>query len=268
MHIDFNSYAKFICVYIPENPDAFSLAKTILTDIENFIQIDKGYEVRMPSARLTPGIIQIDRSDSIKINCTFWDESPVDSNNISFSRRVFYYLEGEVAGNQVEELKEIANSKHLDLQIRSEAHKQKREKLEKPLAFICHDSRDKDSIARPLATRLIELACPVWFDEFSLSVGDSLRESVEAGIKECSKCIIIVTPNFIGNEGWPKKEFNGVFTKEIIEKEDIFLPIWNDVSTQDVFDYSPILADRFAARWEDGLDSVIRKIYTKIVSNN
>jgi hypothetical protein len=37
----------------------------------------------------------------------------------------------------------------------------------------------------------------VWYDEFSLKVGDSLRESIEKGIKECKKCILILTQNYL-----------------------------------------------------------------------
>ena len=34
----------------------------------------------------------------------------------------------------------------------------------------------KKGIARPIASELRSLMCPAWFDEFSLKVGDSLRE--------------------------------------------------------------------------------------------
>ena len=38
-----------------------------------------------------------------------------------------------------------------------------------------HDSRDKDAFVRELAHELAKNSCPVWYDEFSLKVGDSLR---------------------------------------------------------------------------------------------
>jgi hypothetical protein len=59
--------------------------------------------------------------------------------------------------------------------------------------------------------------CLVWYDQFSLRVGDSLRESVEAGLKECHKCILVLTPNFLSNKGWAKHEYSSIFTREIVE---------------------------------------------------
>ena len=48
--------------------------------------------------------------------------------------------------------------------------------------FICHASDDKESLVRPLAEALRQLGAAVWYDEFSLDVGDSLSESIGRGI--------------------------------------------------------------------------------------
>ena len=45
-------------------------------------------------------------------------------------------------------------------------------------AFICHASEDKDGFVRPLAERLVRDHVEVWYDEFSLTVGDSLRQAM------------------------------------------------------------------------------------------
>lgn len=34
------------------------------------------------------------------------------------------------------------------------------------------------------------------YHEFSLKVGDKLRESIEKGLKDCRKCILVLSPNF------------------------------------------------------------------------
>jgi hypothetical protein len=39
--------------------------------------------------------------------------------------------------------------------------------------FICHASEDKSDVARPLSHFLQSLGIVVWYDEFSLEVGDS-----------------------------------------------------------------------------------------------
>jgi hypothetical protein len=137
--------------------------------------------------------------------------------------------------------------------------------IEKPLAFISHDSRDKSEIARPIAIGLAKVMCSVWFDEFSLNVGDRLRESIERGLRETRKCVLVLTPHFLSNKGWTKTEFNSVFTREIIEEQDVVLPVWHNVSAQDVYDYSPSLADRVGIPWNLGETEVVRKLRRAII---
>jgi TIR domain len=106
--------------------------------------------------------------------------------------------------------------------------------------------------------------CPVWYDQFSLRVGDSLRESIERGLTECSKCILILTKNFLGNEGWSKREYDSIFTREVVEKKRVILPVWSGISAVDVYKYSPILADRVAVEWSLGAEEVARRLFNSI----
>jgi TIR domain len=135
-----------------------------------------------------------------------------------------------------------------------------RSKLEVPLAFISHDSRDKELIATILANELQRRMLPIWYDEYSLKLGDSLRESIEKGLKECKKCILILSPNFLQNSGWTKTEFNTIFTREIIETKNLVLPIWAGVSKQEIYEYCPILVDRVGVNWDKGIETVVTKI--------
>lgn len=111
----------------------------------------------------------------------------------------------------------------------------------KPEAFISHDSRDKDTIARPIAQGLSRLGHQVWFDEFSLKPGDRLRESIEQGLRDCKRCILILTPNFLSNRGWGATEFNSIFTREVLEGASVVIPVWAGVKKEDIYAYSPSL---------------------------
>jgi hypothetical protein len=106
--------------------------------------------------------------------------------------------------------------------------------------------------------------CPVWYDQFSLRVGDSLRESIEAGLRECHKCILVLTPNFLSNEGWTKREYGSIFSREMVEQKKVILPVWHEISPQEVYQYSPILADRVAVPWSLGVEEVARKLLQAI----
>ena len=107
--------------------------------------------------------------------------------------------------------------------------------------------------------------CPVWYDEFSLKVGDNLRDSIEKGLKECSRCIIILSKNFFQNKGWTKKEFDSIFTREILENSQLVLPVWRDVGTRDVYEYSPGLLNVKGLNWKDlGEEEACRRLHLAI----
>lgn len=50
--------------------------------------------------------------------------------------------------------------------------------------FISHASEDKADFVEPLATRLQERRLRVWYDNFTLTVGDSLRRSIDRGLAQ------------------------------------------------------------------------------------
>ena len=49
--------------------------------------------------------------------------------------------------------------------------------------FISHASEDKESFVRPLASALVAEDVRVWFDEFELQIGDSLRQKIDEGLR-------------------------------------------------------------------------------------
>src|SRR5262249_53060504 len=85
----------------------------------------------------------------------------------------------------------------------------------------------------------------VWFDEFELKVGDSLRRSIEAGLKASRFGIVVISPSFISGR-WTAFELDGLLTKEAASGGKVILPIWHGVDREAVFNYSHILADRIA----------------------
>ena len=75
----------------------------------------------------------------------------------------------------------------------------------------------------------------------------------------------LTSPQFpASNTGWSKREYNSIFTREIVEKQKVILPIWHEVSAKDVYKYSPILADRVALPWALGVEKVARKLLAAI----
>ncbi len=124
--------------------------------------------------------------------------------------------------------------------------------------FISHASEDKDAIARPLADALVAKNLAVWYDDFSLKVGDSLRESIDRGLSRSRYGVVILSPHFF-EKHWPQKELNGLATREI-EGRKVILPVWHKVGFAEVREYSPTLADTFAVNSAKGVDYVVEKL--------
>ena len=125
-------------------------------------------------------------------------------------------------------------------------------------AFICHASEDKEAVVRSLARALVNAGLSIWYDEFSLTLGDSLRQSIEHGLAQSRYGIVIISPHFFEKD-WPQVELNGLFAKEITG-EKVIIPIWFNIEHADIVKQSPIMADKVAARISDGMDSVIERI--------
>lgn len=185
---------------------------------------------------------------------------PIDTNTLQFCGRVYIYSNNHMSKDDVNKLFEESKKLGLYVQYFGPEWAEERSALEKPLAFISYDSQDRELIARPLALKLAGLGVPVWFDEFSLKVGDSLREKIEHGLKETKKCILIVTTHFLSNEGWTKTEFNSVFTREILEESSVILPVWDKVTVKEVYEYSPSLSNKMALKWEEGVEVIAKKL--------
>ena len=116
-----------------------------------------------------------------------------------------------------------------------------------------HD-RQSDELAERLRSEGIE----VWYDDFTLAVGDSLRRSIDNGLRRSRFGIVVLSHNFFTKE-WPQKELDGLATRER-KGQKIILPVWLGIDHDDVAAYSPMLADRIAARVTEGLDDVVTNL--------
>ncbi len=113
--------------------------------------------------------------------------------------------------------------------------------------FISHATEDKKDIAEPLALELGEMGAKVWLDKFEMSVGSSLRNSIDYGIAHSKHGIIILSQNYM-RKFWTEKEMNAFFAKLSLDNQNskILLPIWHGVTKEEVAKYSPMMADFLA----------------------
>lgn len=124
--------------------------------------------------------------------------------------------------------------------------------------FISHAWEDKEDIARPLAGALRRAGLRVWYDEFTLTLGDSLRRSIDRGLAQSRYGVVILSPHFFAKE-WTQYELDGLVEREVRSGKTI-LPVWHGVTGEDVRRFSPTLANKLAVSTTKGLDVVVEEI--------
>jgi len=128
--------------------------------------------------------------------------------------------------------------------------------------FISHASEDKATFVRQLARALVNEGLKVWYDEFTLKLGDSLRRSIDNGLANSRYGIVVLSLAFFEKE-WPQKELDGLVALED-GRDKVILPIWHGVDKEYVKRYSPMLADRRAVSSSEGMKVVVKEIVSVV----
>ncbi len=110
--------------------------------------------------------------------------------------------------------------------------------------FVSHASEDKESFVRPFAKKLIAAGVTTFYDEMTLVWGDSLRRRIEEGLSRSRFGLVVLSKSFFAKE-WPQRELDGLVQLEMQGQARI-LPIWHEISKDEVTRFSPMLADKLA----------------------
>jgi TIR domain len=124
--------------------------------------------------------------------------------------------------------------------------------------FISHASEDKILIAEPLAHILKNAGFDIWYDDFTLKLGDPLLSTIDKGLQQSHYGIVILSPSFFAKQ-WTQRELAGLLAREISGKK-VILPVWHQLTSKDIAKRSLILADRKGVETTQGLQSVAEQI--------
>lgn len=139
------SSTRFVAYYIPKHPAYVELCISLIENLNEAVKRSNG-------VRTIIGFV-----GDVNVGL-------VGSDYCVVSNRVYVYLEDEPNDADLARLDQLCKNKGLWLTIRSLGYLKKKMEIEKPLAFISHDSRDKGEIAGPIAVGLQKMMCPVWYD--------------------------------------------------------------------------------------------------------
>ena len=67
--------------------------------------------------------------------------------------------------------------------------------------------------------------------------------------------VVVISPHFLDKE-WPQRELDGLAAREVTGIK-VILPVWHNITAEQLRARSPILADRIAALSSDGIDRVV-----------
>lgn len=78
----------------------------------------------------------------------------------------------------------------------------------------------------------------------TLRIGDSLRQKIDKGLASSRVGLVVLSPAFI-SKGWTNYELDGIVIRAV-SGERILLPIWHNITKQQVMDFSPSIVDKVA----------------------
>lgn len=185
-----------------------------------------------------------------------------DNSSLVFTKSVFIYADAIDVDES--SIRELFTQNGLNLIMRDKNYWTQYANTKIPDAFICHDSRDKEKFVRLLAYELSKRLVKVWYDEYSLTIGDSLVDKIDEGLRQCRFGIVIVSENFLTRKKWTNREFRSLITKEVDAGKKIILPIWLGVTRDQVAQYSLDLSDKFAFSSEEEIGVIADKIVAEI----
>ncbi len=131
--------------------------------------------------------------------------------------------------------------------------------------FISHATEDKEDFVRPLAKALVAKGLRVWYDEFELHIGDSLRRKIDTGLAQSRFGLVVLSRSFFA-KNWPQYELEGLVTREMAG-EQVILPIWHQITKSEVMDYSPSLAGKLARSTSDFTVEEIAQEVANVIKN-
>ncbi|WP_053739396.1 toll/interleukin-1 receptor domain-containing protein [Nocardia sp. NRRL S-836] len=123
--------------------------------------------------------------------------------------------------------------------------------------FISHASEDKRLVAGPLAHYLRSAGFSVWYDDFTLRVGDSVLREIDRGLGSSRYGVVVLSEAFFAKQ-WPRRELAGLMAAANGERR--VLPVWHGVDAADVAGYSPMLADVKGVSTVEGLHVVAEEL--------
>lgn len=132
--------------------------------------------------------------------------------------------------------------------------------------FVSYASEDREPFVRTLAEDLRDHGIRVWYDQFSLEVGDSLSEKINEGLRYSRFGLIVVSPQFLKKKNWTQKELNTLLSLQVAGRSRV-LPVLHTLTFDQLQQDNPLLADLLALDSSRGSASIVSAIARQILKD-
>lgn len=124
-----------------------------------------------------------------------------------------------------------------------------------PYVFLCHASEDK-ALVRRMAEDLTANGVEVFYDEWCISYGDSIRQRIDEGLQDCTHFVVLLTEDSLGKP-WVNAEIDAGFVRRLSGKCR-FVPLRYQLGIDDV---PPLLAAIYAPEitdYDEDIESLVK----------
>lgn len=124
--------------------------------------------------------------------------------------------------------------------------------------YLAHATEDKE-LAKPLAEGLLARGIDVWYDNWEIGFGDSLRRKMEEGLEDCTHFVVLLTEKSI-KKSWVNEEIDAGLMRAV-EGSAKFIGLRHQLPLASV---SAFLRTRLTPEYlpnEAGLDELAAQIF-------
>ena len=128
--------------------------------------------------------------------------------------------------------------------------------------FLSHASKDKISYVEELKQTLDILGIDVFYDKDTIEWGDAWKKKIYEGLEKSEFAIIVISENFFDRE-WTELELKELLERQNAEGQKLILPILHNITTDQLKEKYPAVADIQAIESKDNSYEKIALLFAK-----
>lgn len=132
-------------------------------------------------------------------------------------------------------------------------------------AFLSFAVEDKIDVANELYNKLEEHGLRIWYSGRELTLGTSIQDKIREGLDKSRFGILLISPNYF-RTNWAQKELGALWARER-ENNKVIIPVFHNISPEEVGSWDPAIADRWSVSTAEGIDNACIKIRNHILKS-